>query len=74
MSMSLAPAEVGAKIAKWYSCIRKRDVEQAKLLKNEIELMLDRMKDDEKVISYYQLVNFRHQLLLETIQKNEVQN
>lgn len=72
MSMSLAPAEVGAKIAKWYSCIRKRDVEQAKLLKNEIELMLDRMKDDEKVISYYQLVNFRHQLLLETIQKNEV--
>ncbi|WP_054708855.1 RapH N-terminal domain-containing protein [Bacillus sp. JCM 19041] len=71
MSMSLAPIEVGAKIMEWYSCIVSRDLEQAKRLKGEVEPMLERMQADDKMVSYFLLVNLRYDMLVESLQKLE---
>ncbi|RQW18527.1 tetratricopeptide repeat protein [Bacillus sp. C1-1] len=65
MSSTVAAPEVGAKIVEWYSCIISYDREQAILSKHEVNQLMNRMVPDEKVKSYYELVNFRHQLFIE---------
>ncbi|MFB4213108.1 modification methylase CeqI [Shouchella sp. JSM 1781072] len=65
MSPSVAAPEVGAKIVEWYSCIITYDREQAILLKHDVQRMMNRMNHDDKVIAYFELVNFRHELFIE---------
>jgi tetratricopeptide (TPR) repeat protein len=55
---------VAAKLNEWYSFIRKNKVEEAEYLKNEIFLILDEMEENQDVLLYYSLLDFRHQIML----------
>lgn len=60
----LKTATVGAKIVEWHSCIIARSLEQAVLLKKECSELIKHMEPSDKILSYYSLVEFRHELLL----------
>ncbi|MFS0785317.1 hypothetical protein ABC345_02915 [Shouchella sp. 1P09AA] len=62
---AIASEEVGERIAQWYSCIITRDFEEAEKLKEEVDLKITNMTEDDKIVSYYQLVDFRYQMLLQ---------
>ncbi|ALA53854.1 modification methylase CeqI [Shouchella clausii] len=73
MSTDIAPEMLGAKIVEWYRCIVARDMEQVITLKNEVERFVETTEiHDEKVLSFYSLVMFRYQLLMEDFQKRKV--
>lgn len=55
---------VAAKLNEWYSYIRKNKVEEAEFLKNEISSILDEMEENQDVLLYYSLLDFRHQIML----------
>lgn len=74
MASSISPEKLGAKIVEWYSCIVSREVEQAEEYKQEISQLVNQLeRSDEKVLSYYSLVLFRHQLLTEDVQQKRVE-
>lgn len=74
MASSISPEKLGAKIVEWYSCIVSREVEQAEEYKQEIGQLVNQLeRSDEKVLSYYSLVLFRHQLLTEDVQQKRVE-
>ncbi|MFB4211519.1 tetratricopeptide repeat protein [Shouchella sp. JSM 1781072] len=58
-------AKVGAKIVEWYSCILSSSYEEATLLKHEVEQMLKRMEEDDKILAYYSLVAYRHDNMMD---------
>ncbi|MDQ4712328.1 hypothetical protein OB894_12895 [Bacillus subtilis] len=63
--MNLIPsANVGVKINEWYHHINKFDHENAEKLKSEITEMIDSMEEDQDLLIYYQLMLFRHYLMM----------
>lgn len=69
MENALASRTIGSKCVQWYSCIVSRDIEHAVELKVEIDKLIEGKDLDENTLTYYQLVNYRHDLLMEDIQK-----
>lgn len=57
--------EVGAKIVEWHSCIIAHSFDQAILLKDECQHLIRRMETDDKILAYFSLVDFRHELLFQ---------
>ncbi|OPG95235.1 hypothetical protein B2I21_27175, partial [Chryseobacterium mucoviscidosis] len=45
--------------------IREFSVPDAEALKEEVEKEINQMEEDQDLLSYYQLMNFRHELMLE---------
>lgn len=64
MSSLLSPTAVGQKIVEWHSCIISKDIEQARKIKVDAVEMITKMAANDKMLSYYQLVSFKHDLLL----------
>lgn len=62
---TIPSSEVGIKINRWYNEIQKLNVIEAEQLKAEVHLAIERMEEDQDLLSYYQLMNFRHELMLE---------
>lgn len=62
---TIPSSEVGIKINRWYNEIQKLNVIEAERLKAEVHLAIERMEEDQDLLSYYQLMNFRHELMLE---------
>lgn len=69
MENAVASHTIGSKCVQWYSCIVSRDIEHAVELKVEIDKMIEGKELDNNTRTYYQLVNYRHDLLMEDIQK-----
>lgn len=62
---TVVPAEkAGAKIVDWYSCIIARSIDQAILLKEQASALVKNMEPNDKILAYYSLVEFRHEMLL----------
>ncbi|WP_260682027.1 modification methylase CeqI [Alkalicoccobacillus porphyridii] len=65
----ISAAEVGAKCAEWYKLMIARDIQKSIVIKEEIESLLSIMEQSDKVLAYYSLLEFRHSMLLEEVQK-----
>ncbi|WP_078390973.1 Rap family tetratricopeptide repeat protein [Shouchella patagoniensis] len=76
MNSTLPSEEVGAKIVEWHSCIIASSYKDAALLKKEVELMLEDMEENDKLLAYYSLIEYRHQTMINGnngILTNEIQ-
>lgn len=71
MSLVLSAEAVGGKIVEWHSCIISKDIEQARILKIETTEMIRKMEPSDKMLSYYQLISFKYDLLL-AYSENEI--
>ncbi|MED1233916.1 aspartate phosphatase, partial [Bacillus paralicheniformis] len=69
---SIPAAVVGQKINEWYRHIKKLNVTDAEMLRDEIKRELDVMEEDEQAVLYFQLMDFRHEQMLEYV--NPFQN
>lgn len=71
---SIPAAVFGQKINEWYRHIKRLNVTDAEMLRNEIKSELDVMEEDEQVVLYFQLMDFRHEQMLEYVNpsQNEV--
>ena len=69
MENTLVVHTFGTKCVEWYSCIITRDIQQSVKMKIEIDNLLDKVVHDESLTTYYELVNYRHSLLMEDVQK-----
>ncbi|MCM2676598.1 response regulator aspartate phosphatase [Alkalicoccobacillus plakortidis] len=65
MRTAISAAEVGARCAEWYKLMIARDIEKSTVIKQEISMLLSDMEQSDKVLAYYSLLEFRHQLLLQ---------
>ncbi|MDA1475151.1 Rap family tetratricopeptide repeat protein [Bacillus changyiensis] len=70
--MKVIPSSVvGMKINAWYNEIQKLDVIEAERLKEEVRQEIEYMEEDQDTLLYYQLMGFRHQLMLDYLYPNE---
>ncbi|ASB89178.1 tetratricopeptide repeat protein [Bacillus sonorensis] len=61
----IAYQEVANKINQWYTMIKKREIENAVKIKEEINNMLEDMEENQNLLLYYNLLDSRHKLLLD---------
>ena len=66
-------SHVGMKINEWYRMIRQFSVPDAEILKAEVEAEIERMEEDQHLLIYYQLMCFRHQIMLDYIHPSKYQ-
>ncbi|BBP89571.1 hypothetical protein BsIDN1_31890 [Bacillus safensis] len=53
------------KINQWYTHICKFEVEQANGMKRLVEEEIHDMEEDQDLLLYYSLMDFRHQMMLQ---------
>ncbi|MBE2979042.1 response regulator aspartate phosphatase, partial [Priestia megaterium] len=64
---TIAAPVIGQKINEWYRHIKRLNVTDAEILRNEVKNELDLMEEDEQVVLYFQLMEFRHEQMLEYV-------
>lgn len=64
---TISAAVIGQKINEWYRHIKKLNVTDAEMLRSEIREELDMMEEDEQAVLYFQLMDFRHEQMLEYV-------
>lgn len=64
-------SKVGIKIHEWYKMVRQFSVPDAEVLKSEVERELNEMEEDQDLLLYYQLMCFRHRLMLEYLESTK---
>ncbi|MEB8675378.1 tetratricopeptide repeat protein [Bacillus cereus] len=50
-------------LGNWYRTIRSQNLDEAKELKKEIDLKINHMEEDQKILEYYLLLDFRYKIL-----------
>ena len=58
-------SHVGLKINEWYYHIQRFNVPDAEANKEEIKSMLDHMEENQDLLLYFSLMEFRHKLMLD---------
>ncbi|MES1037615.1 Rap family tetratricopeptide repeat protein [Bacillus pumilus] len=58
-------SHVGLKINEWYYHIQRFNVPDAEAYKKEIKSMLDHMEENQDLLLYFSLMEFRHKLMLD---------
>lgn len=58
-------SHVGLKINEWYYHIQRFNVPDAEAYKEEIKSMLDHMEENQDLLLYFSLMEFRHKLMLD---------
>ncbi|KEP24782.1 aspartate phosphatase, partial [Bacillus zhangzhouensis] len=58
-------SHVGMKINEWYYHIQRFNVPDAEAYKEEIKSLLDDMEENQDLLLYFSLMEFRHKLMLD---------
>ncbi|MGE6631098.1 tetratricopeptide repeat protein [Bacillus sp. NPDC077027] len=65
MAKIIPSSDIGVKINQWYELIRRFDSDKAEQLKQEIRSSLDSMEEDQNLLLYFSLMEFRHEVMLD---------
>ncbi|MCM2989997.1 hypothetical protein M3580_12255 [Bacillus safensis] len=68
---SIPAVMAGQKINEWYRHIKRLNVTDAEMLRNEVKRELDVMEEDEQAVLYFQLMDFRHEQMLEYVNPSQ---
>ena len=68
---SIPSPVVAIKINEWYKHIKRFNVKEAQMLREEIRKDIDVMEEDEQAVLYFQLMEFRHQLMTDYVQPSK---
>lgn len=63
---------VTKKLNDWYTLIKDDQVEHAEIIKIEVEKELLNMEENQDVLLYYQLLDFRHEIMLSYMKSKEI--
>ncbi|KKB75066.1 MULTISPECIES: Rap family tetratricopeptide repeat protein [Bacillus] len=74
MKQKIPSEYVAAKLNDWYSAIRKNQVAASELLKAEILRDFEDMEENQDVLLYYSLLEFRHKLMLSYLKPKKSEN
>ncbi|MFP7331066.1 response regulator aspartate phosphatase RapI [Bacillus subtilis] len=65
---------VTKKLNDWYTSIKNDQVEQAEIIKAEVERELLNMEKNQDALLYYQLLEFRHEIMLSYMKFKEIED
>ncbi|MDX6158096.1 response regulator aspartate phosphatase RapI [Bacillus subtilis] len=65
---------VTKKLNDWYTSIKNDQVEQAEIIKAEVEKELLNMEENQDALLYYQLLEFRHEIMLSYMKSKEIED
>lgn len=65
---------VTKKLNGWYTSIKNDEVDQAEIIKTEVEKELLNMEENQDALLYYQLLDFRHEIMLSYMKYKEIGN
>lgn len=65
---------VTKKLNDWYTSIKNDRVEQAEIIKKEVEKELLNMEENQDALLYYQLLDFRHEIMLSYMKSKEIED
>ncbi|KMY40856.1 aspartate phosphatase [Bacillus sp. FJAT-27445] len=63
---------VTKKLNAWYTSIKNDQVEKAECIKKEVEAELVNMEENQDALLYYQLLEFRHEIMLSYMESKEI--
>ncbi|ARC70977.1 tetratricopeptide repeat-containing protein [Bacillus subtilis] len=64
---------VTKKLNEWYTSIKNDQVEKAEIIKTEVEKELLNMEENQDALLYYQLLEFRHEIMLSYMKSKEIE-
>ncbi|MCY8979017.1 Rap family tetratricopeptide repeat protein [Bacillus halotolerans] len=67
MRAKIPSEEVAVKLNEWYKHIRAFEADQAEALKQEIEYELEDMEENQDLLLYFSLMEFRHRIMLDKL-------
>lgn len=65
---------VTKKLNEWYTSIKNDQVEQAEIIKTEVEKELLNLEENQDALLYYQLLEFRHEIMLSYMKSKEIED
>lgn len=71
LGVKIASEQVAKKMNQWYGMIRQQKVDQAIAMKDEIEHALPNMEEDQDLLLYFNLLDFRHGIMLENLKASK---
>ncbi|NPC92876.1 tetratricopeptide repeat protein [Bacillus sp. WMMC1349] len=74
MKQKIPSESVASKMNEWYSMIRRNNVTEAEFLKAEIQKDIEEMEEDQTVIEYYLLIDFRHKIMLKDLKPHQARD
>lgn len=74
MAKTIAYEEVANMMNEWYGVIKKRKVDEAIQLKEQIKRILPHMEQNQDLLLYFNLLDFRNNLLIDDAQRLKIKS
>lgn len=74
MAKTIAYEEVANMMNEWYGLIKKRQVDESIQLKEKIKRMLPHMEQNQDLLLYFNLLDFRNNLLIDDAQRLRIKS